>query len=109
MLELLTPDSVLRWVNGYRQKPNPSGVPDVVKALSRMGAFKDPEQAGPYIGFIAGVIGTEAGARRRADRQDVSAAGGEPLGDRARDRLFGAPGLEAPAAGVCRRACRRAK
>jgi hypothetical protein len=31
-------------------------VPEVVKALSRMGAFKDPEQAGPYVGFIAGVI-----------------------------------------------------
>jgi hypothetical protein len=31
----------------------------VVKALSRMGAFKDPEQSGPYLGFIAGVIGTE--------------------------------------------------
>ena len=40
-------------------------------------------------------------ARRRADRQDVSAAGGEPLGDRARDRLFGASGLEAPAARLC--------
>ncbi|MPZ37056.1 MAG: hypothetical protein GEU95_03160 [Rhizobiales bacterium] len=59
MLELLTPDSVLRWINGYRQNPNPAGVPDVVKALSRMGGFKDPEQAGPYLGFIAGVIGTE--------------------------------------------------
>ena len=43
----------------------------------------------------------ESGAGRRADRQDVSAAGGEPLGDRARDRLFGAPGLEAPVARVC--------
>jgi hypothetical protein len=56
MLDLMTPDSVLRWINGYRQKPDPSSVPDVVKALSRMSAFKDPEQAGPYIGFIAGVI-----------------------------------------------------
>ena len=49
---------MLRWINGYRQKPDPSNVPDVVKALSRMSAFKDPEQAGPYLGFIAGVIGT---------------------------------------------------
>ena len=58
MIDLMTPDSVLRWINGYRQKPDPSNVPDVVKALSRMSAFKDPEQAGPYLGFIAGVIGT---------------------------------------------------
>lgn len=56
LLDLLTPDSVLRWINSYRAKPDPAGVPDVVKALSRMGAFKDPEAAGPYIGFIAGVI-----------------------------------------------------
>jgi hypothetical protein len=57
-LDLMTPESVLRWINGYRQKPDPASVPDVVKALSRMGAFKDPEQSGPYIGFIAGVIAT---------------------------------------------------
>jgi hypothetical protein len=56
LLDLLTPDSVLRWINNYRLKPDPAGVPDVVKALSRMGAFKDPEAAGPYIGFIAGVL-----------------------------------------------------
>jgi hypothetical protein len=57
-LDLMTPESVLRWINGYRQKPDPASVPDVVKALSRMSAFKDPEQAGPYLGFIAGVIAT---------------------------------------------------
>jgi len=57
-IDLMTPESVLRWINGYRQKPDPASVPDVVKALSRMAAFKDPESSGPYIGFIAGVIGT---------------------------------------------------
>ena len=55
-IDLMSPESVLRWINGYRQKPDPSSVPDVVKALSRMSAFKDPESAGPYVGFIAGVI-----------------------------------------------------
>ena len=55
-LELMSADSILRWINGYRQKPDPAGVPDVVKALSRMGTFKDPEAAGAYVGFIAGVI-----------------------------------------------------
>jgi hypothetical protein len=56
--DLMSPESILRWINGYRQKPDPSGVPDVVKALSRMAAFKDPESSGPYVGFIAGVIGS---------------------------------------------------
>src|SRR5918995_5312783 len=58
MMDLLTPDSVMRWINAYRVKPDPATVPDVVKALNRMNAFKDPEAAGPYIGFIAGVIGS---------------------------------------------------
>ena len=60
-IDLMTPESVLRWINGYRQKPDPSSVPDVVKALSRMAAFKDPESSGPYVGFIAGVIGSNTG------------------------------------------------
>ena len=29
-----------------------------------MGAFKDPEQAGPYVGFIAGVIAANPDAPR---------------------------------------------
>lgn len=56
LVDLLSTDSVLRWINGYRSKPDPASVPDVVKALSRLGAFREPEQAGPYVGFIAGVI-----------------------------------------------------
>jgi hypothetical protein len=58
MIDLMTPEAVLRWINAYRQDPDPSTVPDVVKALSRMNAFKEPESSGPYIGFIAGVIGS---------------------------------------------------
>lgn len=53
-----TPEGVLKWINGYRAEPAPKRLPDAVKALSSMGAFKDPEQAGIYIGFMAGVIGT---------------------------------------------------
>ncbi|MGH6768470.1 MAG: hypothetical protein ACRECO_05550 [Xanthobacteraceae bacterium] len=56
-MDFLTSDSVLRWINGYRAKPELAGVPHAVKALSRLGAFKDPEHAGAYVGFIAGVIG----------------------------------------------------
>jgi hypothetical protein len=56
MLDLASPDSVLRWINAYRDKPDPAGVPAAVKALSGFGNFKDPEQAGVYTGFIAGII-----------------------------------------------------
>ena len=58
LFEFTTTDGVLRWINAYRGKPEPAGVPAAVKALSSLGAFKDPEQAGAYVGFIAGVIRT---------------------------------------------------
>lgn len=60
-----SPEAVLRWINQYRNKPEPKRVPEVVRALSELGVFKDQEGAGVYIGFIAGVIGdnqTEAPA-----------------------------------------------
>jgi hypothetical protein len=56
-IDLVSPEAVLRWINGYRAHPDPQGVPAVVKALSRLGAFKDPENSGAYVGFIAGVLG----------------------------------------------------
>src|SRR5437763_7404547 len=56
LLDITTLDGVLRWINNYRNKPEPAGVPAVVQALSRLAAFKDPEQAGAYTGFIAGAI-----------------------------------------------------
>ncbi|HZC56435.1 MAG TPA: hypothetical protein VE396_10395 [Xanthobacteraceae bacterium] len=50
-------DSVLKWINAYRHRPAPDDLPAVVHALSGMQAFKDAESSGPYIGFIAGVLG----------------------------------------------------
>ena len=50
-------DAMLRWINAYRHKPEPEGLPAVVRALSDLQAFKDTETSGAYIGFIAGVIG----------------------------------------------------
>lgn len=59
-----TPEGVLKWINGYRAAPAPKRLPEAVKAMSATGAFKDPEQAGIYVGFMAGVIGTSG---RKAD------------------------------------------
>lgn len=50
-------DAVLRWINGYRAKPDLASVPNAVRALSQFGAFKDPDNSGVYVGFIAGIIG----------------------------------------------------
>ena len=50
-------DAILKWINAYRGKPEPNGLPEVVHALSEMQAFKDAGTCGAYIGFIAGVLG----------------------------------------------------
>jgi hypothetical protein len=50
-------DSMLRWINAYRGKPQPDGLPVLVHGLSDLQAFKDAETCGAYIGFIAGVLG----------------------------------------------------
>ncbi len=52
----LTNQAILKWINDYREHPEPKKLPDVVKAMSKMGLFKDLEQGGIYVGFIAGVI-----------------------------------------------------
>ncbi len=52
-------DAVLRWVNGYRAKPDPKSVPAAMRALSRFGAFDDPDRCGVYVGFLAGIIGSD--------------------------------------------------
>jgi hypothetical protein len=51
-------DGVGRFISNYRVKPNPGRVPAAVKALAHLGAFKDADSAGVYVGFIAGVIGS---------------------------------------------------
>jgi hypothetical protein len=54
-------DSVLAWINTYRTKRDVAHVPEAVRALSQLGAFKDPETAGVYVGFLAGIIASNPG------------------------------------------------
>jgi len=61
LVDMTSLEGVLRWINNYRNKPDPASVPAIVQALSRLGAFKDPEQAGAYTGFIAGAIRANPG------------------------------------------------
>jgi hypothetical protein len=58
-------DSALTWINGYRLKPAPDRVPQIVKALSDMGAMKDPESSGIFVGFVAGVLRANPGRAER--------------------------------------------
>ncbi|MCB1547565.1 MAG: hypothetical protein KDJ41_06975 [Hyphomicrobiaceae bacterium] len=47
---------ILAWIQGYRAKRDARALPRAVRAMSRHGLFRDPDAAGLYIGFLAGVI-----------------------------------------------------
>ncbi|MFN0217916.1 MAG: hypothetical protein ACKVP4_03765 [Hyphomicrobium sp.] len=51
-------EELLSWVNTYRLKPEPERLPEAVAAMSRFGVTKDMDQAGVYVGFAAGVLGS---------------------------------------------------
>lgn len=51
-------EDLLAWMNGYRLKPEPKRLAEAVKTMVATGATKDMDQAGVYIGFTAGVIGS---------------------------------------------------
>jgi hypothetical protein len=55
---LSTTDAVLRWINGYRAKPDVVRVPVAVRTLSQLGALRDSETSAVYVGFVAGIIGS---------------------------------------------------
>jgi hypothetical protein len=52
------PEAAQRWIKTYRTKPEPMAVAAVIKGLSQRGALKEPETAGLYVGFFAGVLHT---------------------------------------------------
>jgi hypothetical protein len=57
-VELSSREAVLAWIWGYRAKRDLARVPAAVKAASQYGALRDPESSGVFVGFIAGVIGS---------------------------------------------------
>jgi hypothetical protein len=54
--EFASTELILRWINNYRLKPDPAKVPAAVKAMSDLGVFRDMDQAGIYVGFMAGIL-----------------------------------------------------
>ncbi len=50
-------EQILQWINDYRHNPAPERLPEAFKAMRDLGLLKDVEQAGIYVGFIAGVVG----------------------------------------------------
>jgi hypothetical protein len=56
--EFSSSESILRWINGYRLKPEPAKAPAAARAMSELNLFRDLETAGVYVGFLAGVLET---------------------------------------------------
>jgi hypothetical protein len=56
--EFASSEHILRWINGYRMKPEPGKLPAAVKAMSELGVFREMDTAGIYVGFMAGVLQT---------------------------------------------------
>jgi len=49
---------VQQWIYNYRAKPDYAHVPAAVRVLFHTQTFREPENAGIYLGFIAGAIGS---------------------------------------------------
>jgi hypothetical protein len=49
---------VQQWIYNYRAKPDYVHVPAAVRVLFHAPSFKEPENSGIYLGFIAGAIGS---------------------------------------------------
>jgi hypothetical protein len=60
--EFTSTEEVLKWINGYRKHPEPERFPAAVRAMFAAQLFKDVENAGVYIGFMGGVIGSDDAA-----------------------------------------------
>jgi hypothetical protein len=71
--EFSSRDDVLRWVDGYRSRPDPAAVRTAMKVLSERGALRDPEAAGVYAGFLAGIIGAHPAEAERIVGQVLAA------------------------------------
>ena len=64
-VEFSSTENILRWINNYRLRPEPAKLPAAVKAMSELGVFRDMDQAGIYVGFMAGVL--QANPKRAED------------------------------------------
>jgi hypothetical protein len=58
-------EDVLRWIDGYRLRPDPGSTRVAMKVLSERGALRDAEAAGVYAGFLAGIIAADPGNAER--------------------------------------------
>ena len=54
--EFASADAMLAWIDRYHLEATPQRLPEAVRAMVRLGLLKDPEKAGLFVGFMAGVF-----------------------------------------------------
>ena len=47
---------ILKWMNDYRNAPDPARAAEAIHKLSVLGELRNPESAGVYLGFAAGIL-----------------------------------------------------
>ena len=57
---------VQQWIYNYRAKPDYGHIPAAVRVLFHAQTFKEPENAGIYLGFIAGAIASNPAKAERS-------------------------------------------
>jgi hypothetical protein len=63
--ELSSREDVLKWIDGYRSRPDPASIRIAMRVLSQRGALRDSDSAGVYVGFMAGIIGSHPSEAER--------------------------------------------
>lgn len=55
-LRFTSQQQLLEWIDRYREDPEPERLPHAVHAMRDLGLLRDPDAAGVYAGFVAGVL-----------------------------------------------------
>jgi hypothetical protein len=63
-VQMKTQQDILYWMQEYRKNPEPAKLAAAVHRMREIGLFEDQDNAGLFIGFIAGVLGSD---RTRAE------------------------------------------
>ncbi|MFV0369568.1 MAG: hypothetical protein ACK5KM_14030 [Hyphomicrobiaceae bacterium] len=54
--EFAKAEHVLAFISSYREEKDEKRIPGMVHAMGQLGMLREPEEAGIYIGFLAGII-----------------------------------------------------
>ena len=103
-------DDVLHWIDTYRERPDAAQVPAAMKLLSQRGVLRDPDSAGVYVGFLAGILGANPDAAETITGKVLAGLPAEDQWIVVRGLAYsGLPQWKATCCGNSHRGCRPAR